>query len=149
MRQGRTRFSLLALRKRNQTLSGIDAWGAMGLALAPLCTFLITPTPSHHGITVDRVPAVHATSMPGAMREDAMKIMIMMDGVIYFGNHRVTAEELPEEIRERVRNGAERKVYLVVDQRAKYSNAEKVLDQVRLAGIPEISILTGQPYIHK
>jgi biopolymer transport protein ExbD len=87
--------------------------------------------------------------MPGAMREDAMKIMIMMDGVIYFGNHRVVAEELPEEIRERVRNGAERKIYLVVDQRAKYGNAEKVLDQVRLAGIREISILTDQPYIHK
>jgi biopolymer transport protein ExbD len=70
----------------------------------------------------------------------------MRDGRVYFGNHVVAMEDLPNEIRERVRNGAERKIYLAVDARAKYGDAEKVLDQIQVSGIRDVSFLTEKPY---
>ena len=150
MRRAQTRFGLLALRKRNLLLHGIDVWGLVGVMLILLFIFMTVPQPyPHHGMAVDHAAAAHSTLMPGALKEDAMKIMITRDGSVYFRNHRVVAESLPDEIRESVQNGAERKIYLLVDQRAKYGDTEKVLDQIRLAGIREVSFLTDQPYPHR
>jgi biopolymer transport protein ExbD len=127
-------------------LSGIDVWGLVSILLVLLFILMVhVPTP-HHGISVDRATAVHSAPMPGATKEDAMRISVMRDGRIYFGNHAVATEDLPDEIRERVRNGAERKIYLAVDARAKYGDAERVLDQIRLSGIRDVSFLTEQPY---
>jgi len=52
---------------------------------------------------------------------------------------------LPEEIRQGVRNGAEKRTYLNADARAKYGDTIAVLDQIRLAGIEKVSLLTEQP----
>lgn len=150
MRRAQTRFGLLALRKRNLLLHGIDVWGLAGVMVVLLCIFMTVPTPTpYHRMAVDWAVAPHSTSMPGATKEDAMQIIITRDGGIYFPNSRVVAESLPDEIRERVQNGAERKIYLLVDARARYRDAEKVLDQIRLAGIREVSFLTDQPYPHR
>ena len=149
MRPGQTRYGLRSLRKRNLTLSGIDVWGLVGILLALLFAFMVSTSPTHSVTAVDRFPAVNATSKPRALREDAMRITVMADGRIYFGNRRVAAEELPDRIREGVANGAERKIYMVVDNRAKYSGAEKVIAQIRLTGIHDVTFLTDQPFIHK
>jgi biopolymer transport protein TolR len=127
-------------------LSGIDVWGLVSILLVLLFILMVHVPAPHHGISLDRATAVHSTPMPGATKEDAMRISVMRDGRIYFGNHAVATEDLPDEIRERVRNGAERKIYLAVDARAKYGDAEKVLDQIRLSGIRDVSFLTQQPY---
>ena len=140
-----SRLHLSALRKRNVLLSGIDVWALVGILLVLLIIFMVN-VPAYHGISVDRATAVHSTPMPSATREDAMRILVTRDGRIYFGNHAVATEDLPDEIRERVRNGAERKIYLAVDARAKYGDAEKVLDQIRVSGIRDVSFLTQQPY---
>jgi biopolymer transport protein ExbD len=126
-------------------LSGIDVWGLVGIMMVLLFIFMSNTSP-YHGVSVDRATAVHSTPMPGAIKEDAMRIFVMRDGRVYFGNHVVAMEDLPNEIRERVRNGAERKIYLAVDARAKYGDAEKVLDQIQVSGIRDVSFLTEKPY---
>ena len=73
--------------------------------------------------------------MPGALREDAMLISVTRDGNIFFGTHRIRSSDLPASIRESVRRGSERKVYLKVDARAKYGDAAAVIDEIRLVGI--------------
>jgi len=80
--------------------------------------------------------------MPGALREDAMRISIRRDGSIFFRDHRVILQDLPEKIREGLRNGAENRIYLNMDARAKYGETIAVLDQIRLAGIERVSFLT-------
>jgi biopolymer transport protein ExbD len=52
--------------------------------------------------------------------------------------------DLPAVLRERVKNGSGRKVYLSVDARARYGDAKTVLNQIRLAGIENVSILTAE-----
>lgn len=127
-------------------LSGIDVWGLFGILLVLLFILMVYPPVPYHGVGVDRAIAVHSTPMPGATKEDAMRVFVMRDGRVYFGNHAIATEDLPSEIRERVRNGAEREIYLAVDARAKYGDAEKVLDQIRVSGIRDVSFLTEQPY---
>ncbi len=121
-------------------------WGFVSVMLAILFIFLpITPhTPL--SAPVDRPAAYHSTSMPGALRDDALRISVMRDGNVFFRDHRTVRADLAKEIREGMRNGAEKRIYLVVDARAKYGDAISVLVQVRLAGIENVTFLTEKPY---
>jgi len=62
--------------------------------------------------------------------------------MVYFRNYRTTAADLPQTIEKALRDGAERKVYIKADARARYSDVEGVVDAVRHAGIPDIVFLT-------
>jgi len=80
--------------------------------------------------------------MPGALKEDALKVVVARNGNIYLREHRIFLEDLPNEIREGLRSGAERKVYVAVDARAKYGEVPAVLDKIRLAGVEKVAFLT-------
>jgi biopolymer transport protein ExbD len=64
--------------------------------------------------------------------------------MLYLEYERVSMTDLPGVLRERVKNGSERKVYLSVDARARWGDAKAVLNQIRLAGIENVSILTAE-----
>jgi biopolymer transport protein ExbD len=76
--------------------------------------------------------------MPRAAREDAQIVSVMSDGQIYYRNFRVTADDLPELIREGVKYGADRKIYIRADARAKYLSVKNVLTEIRQAGIENV-----------
>ena len=80
--------------------------------------------------------------MRAALREDAIKIMLTKDGSIYFRYQKVVGEDLPQRIRDSIQGGAERKVYLAADARARYSDVEIVLDEIRASGVHNIALLT-------
>ena len=120
-------------------------WGFVSIMLALLFMFLPITADTHRSVPVDRPRAHHSTSMPGALREDTMLISLTSNGHVYFRNDQIMLQYLPEEIRQGVRNGAEKRIYLNVDARARYSNTIAVLNQIRLAGIEKVSLLTEQP----
>jgi len=74
-----------------------------------------------------------------------MQISVTRDGNVYFRNDQIMLQDLPEEIRREVRNGAEKRIYLNADARTKYSDTIAVLDEIRLAGIEKVTLLTEQP----
>ena len=117
-------------------------WGFASVMLTLL--FLLMPWTVVHQIrpSVDLVLAPHSMRMPGALKEDALRISISRDGSTYFANVRVSPEDLPGLIREGLRNGAERKAYLKVDARAKYGEVPPVLEKIRAAGIEKVAFLT-------
>jgi len=123
-------------------------WGFVSVMLAILVwTWFGQPYPPHsYRSSVDWAIAVHSSPQPGALKEDAVLIRVTRDGSVFFRDHRVVHTDLANEIREGVRNGAEKRVYLVVDARAKYGNAIAVLLQIRLAGIENVSFLTEKPH---
>jgi biopolymer transport protein ExbD len=120
-------------------------WGFVSIMLVLLFMLLPITTETHSSVPLDRVAGAHSSPQPDARKEDAMLISITRDGNVFFRDHRVLGSELANEIREGVRNGAEKKVYVVLDARAKYGAAIPVLDQIRLAGIEKFSFLTEQP----
>ena len=121
-------------------------WGFVSIMLALLFLFLPVTTDTPLSIPVDQPAAYHSTSMPGAQKEDAIQISVTRDGRIYFRHFRITLQDLPDEIRRAVRDGAEKRVYLSADRRAKYRDVMVVLEQIRLAGIGNVSFLTVKPY---
>jgi biopolymer transport protein ExbD len=83
--------------------------------------------------------------MAGANREDAMIIVVMRDGAVYFGGERVQPEQLPSKILDCLRDHTvERRVYIRADARVFYRNVKEVLDGVRSAGIERIAFLVDQ-----
>jgi biopolymer transport protein ExbD len=149
LRHARPRFKLSALRRKNELLCRIDMWGFVSVMLAFLAMFMapaISFPDLPRYVPVDLAVAYHSRAMPGAMRDDAVTIAIMRDGSIYLCNLRVAAEDLSDQIRELVQNRAEKRIYLKADARAKYGNVTAILDQIRKAGVENLSLLTEQPY---
>jgi biopolymer transport protein TolR len=93
------------------------------------------------GQSADLAQADHPISMPKAVREDAMVVAVMRDGKVFFGTDRIKPWNLPVKIRDSVSHGAERKVYIKADARAKYGAVKDVLDGVRSSGIEKIGFL--------
>ena len=121
-------------------------WGFVSIMLVFLFMFMPL-TVVHQRGGVDLAPTYHATSMPGALKEDAILVSLTSDGNIIFRDHRIRLEELATEIQKSVRNGAEKKVYFNVDARAKYGRAKQALEQIQVAGIEKISLLTQPHYL--
>jgi biopolymer transport protein ExbD len=120
----------------------------LGVTLCLLITLMMNTTPQH-GTYIDRYRSRNATLMPAALREDALRIMLTRDGTMYFGNSKVANEDLPDQIRQRIQNGAPAKVYLVVDSRTKYGDVSAVLDEVRDAGIWNVAFLAESTVMHR
>ena len=138
------RWGLAALRRRDQNklLCRIDLWGFVSVMLALVIMFM-SRTWGHdlpRG-TVDLVRIHHSTLMPSALREDSLHIKVQRTGDIYFGDLHISRDELPDRIRDGVKNGAEKKVYISADARARYQAVEEVLNQVRLAGVENVCFL--------
>ncbi len=97
------------------------------------------------GRSVDLVPTPHAVKMPGAAREDVLHVAIMRDGSIFFRSDKIVVDDLQIHLQEGLKNGAERKVYIRADRRAKYGKVLEVVDAIRSAGIEQIGFITQRP----
>ncbi|HXX99623.1 MAG TPA: biopolymer transporter ExbD [Candidatus Limnocylindrales bacterium] len=132
-----------ATQRESRFVLELNLWPFVGVLVVLLLIFMIAPAPRTW--TRPTLAAVsHPVPLRLAVREDAMRISIMRDGTLYFGNVKVTAPDIPERIRESVRSGAERRVYLAVDARGKYGDVKVVLDEIRSAGIEKVSFLVGK-----
>jgi biopolymer transport protein ExbD len=153
-------LSRLQLRVRNRRLannrctlrgsvnSSVFSQSALGCALVLLLVAMMSDPP-HHGTVVDRCLSRHATPMLAALRDDAVKVMVGRDGAIYLGGTKVASEDLAEQIRQRLRSGAQHKAFLTVDQRARFGDLAVVLDGVRCAGVRDIAFLAEFPAMHR
>ncbi|HKV62213.1 MAG TPA: biopolymer transporter ExbD [Candidatus Acidoferrum sp.] len=140
MKRGYHGWTKTAVKWPNRIQSEIDAYPLVGLALTLLVIFMLLPTGTshHHGWSVDLPQSRYASPMPRAVREDAQIVSVMRDGQIYYRNVRVMADDLPEKIRESVKGGADRKIYLRADARARYFTVKQVLAEIRQADIEKV-----------
>jgi biopolymer transport protein TolR len=139
MRTGYHGWTKTAAKWPNTIPCRIDAYPFVVLAITLLAIFMTSTPMITRGFSAD-LPGVHfAGPMPRALREDAQVVSVMRDGAVYYGNTRINAEDLAERIWESVRKGADRKIYIRADARAKYRDIERVLDEIRKTGIQNIS----------
>jgi biopolymer transport protein ExbD len=134
--------------RSSKLFSGIDATAFASILVVLLFVVLIaegmTYNP-HHGVSADLPKVMHPVPMPGALREDGMQVCIMRDGKVYFGVERIDAFALQAKVEDRLRDrGVERKVYIIVDQRARWGTVKQVLDAVRSAGVIRVAFLVDQ-----
>jgi biopolymer transport protein ExbD len=96
----------------------------------------------HQSLAFDRYISRNAIPMPSALRDDAIKVLLARDGVIYFGGTRVASEDLSVQLRQQMLGSEQHRVFLVVDQRTKFGDVSVVLDDLRSAGVWDVAFLT-------
>jgi len=133
-------------RRKCRALNGVQDVAMAGVAVMLLIVVMIAVAMQQHhsGFPADMAKANHVVSMPGAKREDAIRIVLTRDGAIYLGHTEIRVGELAEQIRLKVQGGSERRAYLMVDQRAKYGDVDAVVDAIRASGIWNVGLLVEQ-----
>jgi biopolymer transport protein ExbD len=110
------------------------AWIAQAMSYSP-----------HHGVSADLPNVSHPVPMPGAARDDAMKITILRDGKVYLGTDRIWSGDLTQKIQDRLKDReVEHKVYITADMRVGWGTVKPVLEQVRSAGIMRVAFMANQ-----
>jgi biopolymer transport protein TolR len=125
-------------------------WLALDLApmlgvMLVLLYLLMSPTLMYMDLrpdVADMPHSIHAHSLPGAAREDAIIVLVSRDGRFFLRGKEVNVDDLPSMIREDIGKGAEHRVYITADARAKYFDVEQVVEKVRLAGVKDVDFLT-------
>lgn len=130
-------------KRRSQYLCRIDVSAAASIFTVLLFIFMIT-TSSHptHEVGVDLPRTKHFTWLPGARREDSIRVALTRDGKVYIGNRQTTFDRLPNVIREALRAGAEKHIYILADARARYLEVKTALDEIRESGVERVSFIT-------
>lgn len=132
------------MRRRPTYFSGIYFSSFSGVLLVLLYLFMNGPY-HRYGPPVDLSTAHHFELEPHALREDAISVSVTRDGRVFFRETDVGLDKLPGLILGSVKQGSEKTVYLSVDLRARNSDVKAVMQQIELAGISSITIMTNQP----
>ncbi len=129
-------------KRRSEYFCRIDVSAFAAVLCGLLFAFLATTPLPHSGVSVDLAKSRHFRRLPGALREDALRVTVTRDGRFYLGDQGIAPEELPGHVRDGIGGGGENRVYIVADARVRYGDVKMVLDQIRVAGVENVSFLT-------
>jgi biopolymer transport protein ExbD/biopolymer transport protein TolR len=123
----------------------IDMSAFLGIQIFLLVLFFpLNTIDLPNGASVDYPKASRPVAEPRALREDALIVAVTCDGTVFFDEHKVRIEDLHGKIRDRLIQGAEPKVYIRADARARYRAVADVLYVVRESGVEDIGVLAEE-----
>jgi hypothetical protein len=95
--------------RRSEYFCRIEFSAVAAVLCGLLFAFLAATSQPHNRGSIDPTKSQHFKRLPGALREDALRVIVMRDGRFYLGNQGVTPEQLPGRIWDGVGGGAEKK----------------------------------------
>jgi len=98
----------------------------------------------HQGVSVDLPRVGNPVLLPNEGREDAMQVAVTRQGDVFFNRDLIKSMDRPRLMREQMRLGSQRKVYVRADARARYRTVKDVIDAVHYAGIEQIAFIADQ-----
>jgi biopolymer transport protein TolR len=141
-------------RSASEVICRIDVTAFASVMLVLIAVFVLPATiivdssrDAAH-VPVDLARVSNPTDMTGINHEDALVVSITRDGQIWLGRDQVAPENLPAAIRKCVAHGAERKVYIRADMRARFGGVARVLASVRAAGIERVGFIVDKRIAH-
>jgi biopolymer transport protein TolR len=135
----------LALRNEGSKVnSNINVTPMVDVMLVLLIIFMVITPMLQKGASVDMAKVNNPTSMPDADKEDALLVVVMRDGQIYFGTDRIKVEDLTDKVKDRLADKPNKQIFIRADLRAKYGAVVDVVDNVRAAGVDDVGLLTEQ-----
>jgi biopolymer transport protein ExbD len=96
------------------------------------------------GVGIDLPKVNHPVPMPEASREDALIVAVMRDGKVFLATDQVTVDELPEKLREAIRERGHHVVYVRADGRSRYGTIKEALAAIRYAKVQNVAFLVDQ-----
>jgi biopolymer transport protein ExbD/biopolymer transport protein TolR len=80
--------------------------------------------------------------MQDADKDDAIILAVTRGGNLYLGSTQVGLSEVTTKVKDLLANRLDKTVFVRSDQRAKYGDVVKAVDEVRSAGVDKIGLLT-------
>ena len=133
-------------KKADPVVSDINVTPMVDVMLVLLIIFMVITPMLTKGQTVEMVRTNHPIAMQAADKEDAILVAITRNGQLFLspGNSRITADDLPNKVRDLLTNKLDKTVYIKSDARAKYESVMDVVDNLRAAGVDQLGLLTEQ-----
>ena len=133
-------------KKAPPVVNDINVTPMVDVMLVLLIIFMVITPMLQHGATVELVKTKNPIAMQAADKEDAVLVAVTRDGRVFLspGNKMITAEALPERVKDLLTNKLDRTVYIKADARARYEKVEDVVDNLRAAGVDQLGLLTEQ-----
>ena len=137
----------LAIRNEGSKVNyNINVTPMVDVMLVLLIIFMVITPMLQKGQSVTMAQVNNPTPMPDADKEDALLVVVMRDGQIYFGTDRIRIEELTNKVKDRLANKVDKRIFIRADMRAKYGAVVDVVDNVRSAGVDDVGLLTEQKH---
>jgi len=114
------------------------------IMLVLLIIFMVITPMLQHGAPVNMAKAENADKMPNADRDDAIIVAVTRDGHLFLspGNREITLDQITDSVKDLITGRLDKTVYVRSDERAKYGDVVKAVDEVRAAGVENIGLLT-------
>ena len=124
--------------------SNAITFALLGVVLTLLLTSMMAAPFDFHSHGPDIPGVTHPVAMYRADRNDALRVAITRDGRFYIGSEFTDEVRMIQDLKVRLSKGAEPKLYIEADARARYVSVSKVLDAASAVGIYQIGFLVEQ-----
>ena len=116
------------------------------IMLVLLIIFMVITPMLQHGTPVNMAKAENAEKMPDAEKEDAVIVAVTHSGNLFIspGNKEVALTDLSGQVRDLITDRLDKTVYVRSDERAKYGDVVKAVDEIRSAGVENVGLLTDK-----
>jgi biopolymer transport protein ExbD len=115
------------------------------IMLVLLIIFMVITPMLQKGLSVDMAKAENSVKMPNADKDDAIIIGVTRDGRTYLGREEINLDQISSTVKDQLSDRLDKTVYVRSDQRAKYGDVVKAVDEVRAAGVENLGLLTEKP----
>jgi biopolymer transport protein TolR len=112
------------------------------IMLVLLIIFMVVTPLFGPGAPVNMAKVNNPVEMPKADKDDAIIVAISRDGTTYLGNTRLALDDISSHVRDRISGRLDKTVFIKSDARARYGDVVKLVDQIRLAGVDYVGLLT-------
>ncbi len=131
-------------KKAPPPVADINVTPMVDVMLVLLIIFMVITPLLTKGQPIDLVRTHNPITMQAADKEDAVLISVTRNGGVYLdpGHLKVTADQLPEKVKDLLTNKPDKMVFIKSDARARYGAVEDVIDNVRAAGVDQIGLIT-------
>jgi biopolymer transport protein ExbD/biopolymer transport protein TolR len=112
------------------------------IMLVLLIIFMVVTPMLQKGVSVDMAKVNNAQDMQDADKDDAIIVAVTHGGEYYLGSTKVSLGDITSKVKDLLANRLDKTVFVRSDQRAKYGEVVKAVDEVRSAGVDKIGLLT-------
>ena len=112
------------------------------IMLVLLIIFMVVTPMLQKGVSVDMAKANNAQDMQDADKDDAIIVAVTRSGDYFLGSTKVGLGDITTRVKDLLANRIDKTVFVRSDQRAKYGEVVKAVDEVRSAGVDKIGLLT-------